>query len=133
MLSAERLEELRQRLLRRVDELNALLGADQESERATRELRGGHEVLDPGEMATTASSGDVDLEREAQHIREGLRVQAALHRLALGDYGHCLDCNQEIDAARLLADAAVERCRACQQAFELSQRKRHGDKIAVSS
>lgn len=44
---------------------------------------------------------------------EGRRIEAALKRLAEGDYGYCTDCGEEIPAERLQTDPALARCAAC--------------------
>ncbi len=130
MLTPELLETLRQRLLQQLDGLHAQLGADDLAEQATRDWRGNREVHDPGEVATASAVDDVVAGREALHIRDALSLEAALHRLALGDYGHCVDCNEAIDSARLLVDPATERCQACQAAFEQSPGFWAGDRLA---
>jgi len=131
MLSPELLETLRQRLLQQLDALHAELGSDEEAGSAARDWRGSREVVDPGEVAATTAGDDVLAGREALHVREALSLEAALHRLALGDYGHCVDCNEQIDPARLLVDPATERCQACQQEFEHAPGSRAGDRRAL--
>ena len=41
------------------------------------------------------------------------RIEAALKRLAAGDYGYCAGCDEEIPAKRLAIDAVTERCIDC--------------------
>ena len=45
-------------------------------------------------------------------------IQGALRRLSSGAYGRCLDCREQIPAARLHALPFAARCRDCQQEFE---------------
>lgn len=47
-----------------------------------------------------------------RHIRIK-RVEAALKRISVGEYGFCLECGDEIPAARLAIDPAIERCIGC--------------------
>lgn len=47
--------------------------------------------------------------------REMKRIDAALARLATGDYGICLDCGNAIPARRLEAIPWAERCVACEE------------------
>lgn len=41
------------------------------------------------------------------------RIDAALRRIAEDDYGYCRDCGEDIPAARLAIDPAIERCIGC--------------------
>ena len=41
------------------------------------------------------------------------RINAALARLAAGDYGLCIACEEEIEPQRLAFDPATPTCRAC--------------------
>lgn len=41
------------------------------------------------------------------------RIDAALQRLADGDYGYCVSCGEDIAPARLKLDPAVPTCIAC--------------------
>jgi RNA polymerase-binding transcription factor len=47
---------------------------------------------------------------------ERLRIQAALARLAEGEYGFCTDCGEAVEPARLAADPSMPKCRDCMQA-----------------
>jgi len=40
-------------------------------------------------------------------------LQAALQRLKEGEFGYCMECGDEIQEARLLANPAVLKCVAC--------------------
>ena len=53
---------------------------------------------------------------KAQEGRRAARLQmieAALKRLDKGDYGFCVECDEEIPAKRLEVDAASPRCIKC--------------------
>ena len=41
------------------------------------------------------------------------RIAAALERVAEGEFGYCLDCGEEIAAARLDLDPTVPNCVSC--------------------
>lgn len=56
-------------------------------------------------------------ERERDEI-ELAAVRSALARIDAGRYGRCSDCGQSIDAARLQAQPAAQRCTICQRALE---------------
>ena len=46
------------------------------------------------------------------------RLQAALERLRLGDYGTCVECSEPIAAARIRALPEVQTCVRCQDRLE---------------
>jgi DnaK suppressor protein len=49
---------------------------------------------------------------------EEQRIRTALDRLKSGDYGLCMNCDEEISEGRLRADPSVLTCIACAQASE---------------
>ena len=61
------------------------------------------------ELQQQAVAQDVERLRR----RELARVDAALERLAAGDYGWCVACGEPIPEARLDLDPAVALCVAC--------------------
>lgn len=48
--------------------------------------------------------------------RELRRIDAALARIDDGEYGWCIDCGEDIDPRRLVADPAAALCLACAEA-----------------
>lgn len=60
-------------------------------------------------MQVQAMAQAADRQRQ-QRIR---RVEAALERVAAGDYGWCVRCGEAIASARLEADPAVPTCVTC--------------------
>jgi DnaK suppressor protein len=46
------------------------------------------------------------------------RIDAALRRMDEGEYGYCLECGQEIGAARLEIDKAASHCVKCAARLE---------------
>jgi len=42
------------------------------------------------------------------------KLEAAICQIEIGQYGYCCDCEEKIDAQRLLADPANQRCRNCE-------------------
>lgn len=53
--------------------------------------------------------------RAQSHRRDAgiTRIDAALARLAEGEWGYCTDCGDALEPARLAADPAVPRCLDC--------------------
>lgn len=78
-------------------------------------------------MADLGQPGDLDLEDQAtqrendevlEELNEAARnelaeIAAALDRIRLGTYGHCISCGNEIEAARLEAVPTATRCAKC--------------------
>jgi DnaK suppressor protein len=56
-----------------------------------------------------------NLDRYARQLRQ---IERALQRLDTGDYGVCVDCEQEIAAKRLRAVPWTPRCLKCQELFD---------------
>lgn len=46
------------------------------------------------------------------------QIKAAMHRIDLGDYGYCVECDEDIDIARLQARPEAPFCIDCQSARE---------------
>lgn len=76
-------------------------------------------VVDFKDLAEGEIQSELDDAAGARAAEELQQVTAALHRLAAGRYGTCLDCGEAIDARRLAALPASAFCAACQQAHEL--------------
>jgi len=76
------------------------------------------EVIDPAERAGSRQSDSIAQALEAQHIREELELEAALHRLAQGSFGRCTDCGERISPQRLQANPQASRCLGCQSRAE---------------
>jgi DnaK suppressor protein len=53
--------------------------------------------------------------RRRQHI---LEIDAALERIATGDYGDCFECGELINPKRLEADPRASLCISCAEALE---------------
>ena len=52
-----------------------------------------------------------EVERKRQ--RDLIRIDQAMRRIADGDYGYCLTCDEEIPDRRLAIDPMAERCVKC--------------------
>ena len=71
-------------------------------------------VHDTGEASVADLLVDIqfaDIDRHVQEIRD---IDAALMRIAGGNYSVCIDCNTTIDFKRLMAYATAKRCHRCQ-------------------
>ncbi len=53
------------------------------------------------------------LEAVRRRQQQLLEIEAALHRIGSGEFGYCLDCEEEIALARLKANPACTHCINC--------------------
>jgi RNA polymerase-binding transcription factor len=82
------------------------------------------EALDAADASASGLDQDFSIalaELAGQALRQ---VDRALTRLAGGDYGVCVDCDDAIAAARLRALPFAARCRDCQELHEVGERAR---------
>jgi DnaK suppressor protein len=105
-------------LLARRHELEIAIRDSLSSVRAHRAAAEHNGVLDASEVSDIAVQEDIELEL-AQMKRETLnRIDAALDRLNQGRYGRCIECGDDIPAARLRALPFAVRCLDCEDARE---------------
>ncbi|MFL6672686.1 MAG: TraR/DksA family transcriptional regulator [Massilia sp.] len=121
-ITAELSAEIGRRLRKSRDELVAMV-------RARTDSPGGdppqispraHQVL--GDDSPEAEMISHDQEHFADHETALLHdIDVALGRLESGGYGICVECGNEIPAARLLATPTVQTCIECQRRIEKDQ------------
>jgi DnaK suppressor protein len=120
-LTDQKIEQFRIRLQNRFEELRR--GVQEQVLRSDNEhftdVAG--EVHDPEEASVAHLVVDLDLANIDRHVQEIRDVEAALLRLARGEYGICLDCEQPIPIARLEANPTAERCISCQVDYERAE------------
>lgn len=76
------------------------------------------EVHDLGEASLADLLVDLQLASIHRHVQEIRDIDAALLRIASGEYGRCTDCSVSIQLERLKAYPTAKRCRTCQVVFE---------------
>ncbi|MGE0877465.1 MAG: TraR/DksA family transcriptional regulator [Acidimicrobiia bacterium] len=112
----ERLDQERRRLLHSLDALGGEMSFDDDGAPAVEELSARDQHV--------ADSGSDTYEREraiglGDDLRAGLaEIDAALDRLARGEYGRCEACHELIDEERLDAVPATRYCVAHQDEWE---------------
>lgn len=74
--------------------------------------------LDTDDDAAAESATSLDIAHVARVADELAIVDAALARIAAGDYGCCIDCGDDIAPERLSANPAAARCTDCQERTE---------------
>jgi DnaK suppressor protein len=78
------------------------------------------DALDEVGLAAARELTTRNLERESKTLRD---VRAALRRIEEGDYGVCLNCEEEISSKRLNAVPWASRCIACQEQDDRQDRE----------
>jgi len=71
-------------------------------------------VHDTGDASVADLLVDLQLAEIDRHIQEIRDIDAALLRIAAGNFGVCDDCRSDIAAERLQAWPTARRCRRCQ-------------------
>ena len=103
-------EEIRQELLR----------SDEE-----RYIDIAGEVHDAGEESVADMLADLNVAMIDRQVNEIKLIEAAQLRIATGKYGICVDCEEDIDVARLLNTPYAERCVNCQSRYEKAPAHKH--------
>ena len=83
-------------------------------------------VIGTGDSADQAAAFQeqfVTLQRKDQQAIKIKLIDAALARIETGEFGHCLECDEEIAPARLRAVPWASYCVSCQQQQDLRQEK----------
>jgi len=119
-LTPDQSQELRGRLLARLEELRSEIREEQAEIDAERSLRGSGDIYGPGEQSSSGSIRDVSSALINRDLSELNLVRAALRRLEDGTYGVCADCAEPIGYARLSAYPSASRCTTCQSKRENS-------------
>ncbi len=97
----------------REDIRQALLQSDEQSYVELAGRVGDLEDFSAADLLVDVALADID--RRVAEIRD---IDAALLRIADGNYGVCIDCRDEIEAQRLEAYPTAKRCIPCQTTYE---------------
>ena len=114
-LLEQTLQQRREELLKEVQDVTG-----RDKDQPYRSLTG--EVSDSGDESVASSLIDTDHAAVSRDIAEIRAIDAALERIASGEYGSCIACGEQIARERLLANPSAARCFRCQDHFE----KTHG-------
>lgn len=92
------------------------------------EIAGGHKHIEPvvldqtrvGRLSRMDALQQQAMSQAAARLTamEQRRIETALERIASGDYGYCMHCDEEIALGRLQVDPSALTCIACAQAAE---------------
>ena len=82
-----------------------------------------HEVMDQGETSEVDIQEDIEFALIQMKAETLNKINEALSRLEEGTYGHCFECGEEIAEARLRALPFAVRCKDCEEAREMAQKR----------
>lgn len=115
-LDAEQLERIKRELLQRLDTLQKNVQARVSGVNTVGEPeRGG---TDRGDESNRELERDLELTNADRETYEIQLVQGAIQRVEQNEFGICLDCGEEINNSRLLANPIAKRCLDCQTKHE---------------
>ena len=76
------------------------------------------QVHDRGDASVADLLVDLQLASLDRHTEEIRDIDAALMRIAAGNYGVCINCEVSIETDRLKAYPTAKRCQPCQAGYE---------------
>ena len=93
-------------------------------ESMVRELFDQDEPRDEGDESMRTLMRDTRMRLAEVDAQKAQLLEEAIHRLAEGSYGKCIDCGGPIEAKRLQVVPWAQRCLEDQEAFEFEARDR---------
>jgi DnaK suppressor protein len=121
---SSRYAELRQMLEDRRREIQAELHGKMRDVRAEGAHGGkSSEVLDTGESSEADTQDDLEFALMQMKSETLNKIVDALARLETGNYGNCFECGEEIAEKRLRALPFAVRCKDCEEAREVAERR----------
>ena len=118
VLSEQQLGEFKKILQERYRQLRMEISEELRRSDDERYIELAGRVHDPEEEAVADLLVDLNLAEIDRHIQELRQIDNALIRIAKGEYGICIDCEQPIGLERLKANPTAERCLPCQEVYE---------------
>ena len=119
-----RYSELKQMLEDRRREIRAEVQGKMRDVRAEGTWGGKlNEVLDAVESSEADIQDDIEFALIQMKSETLNKIEDALARLEQGDYGNCFECGEEIAEKRLRALPFAVRCKDCEEAREVAERR----------
>ena len=123
-MARSRYTELKKMLEERRSELQAAVQGKMRDVRAEGTWGGkNNEVLDAVESSEADIQEDLEFALIQMKSETLNKVVDALTRLDQGDYGNCFECGEEIAEKRLRALPFAVRCKDCEEAKEVAERR----------
>ena len=122
-MSRTRYSELKQMLDERRREIQAEVQGKMRDVRAAGEVSKANDVFDAVESSEADIQEDIEFALIQMKSETLNKINDALGRLEHGSYGYCFDCGEEIAEKRLRALPFAVRCKDCEEARELAERR----------
>jgi len=122
-MNTERYNTLKQMLEDRKREIVGQLHDKIRDVRTENESGKMSNVLDQGESSEAGIQEDIEFALIQMKSETLNKINEALGRLEEGAYGNCFECGEEIAPPRLRALPFAVRCRDCEEAREIAQRR----------
>ena len=123
-MARSRYTELKRMLQERRGELQAQVQGKMRDVRAEGTWGGKlNDVLDAVESSEADIQEDIEFALIQMKSETLNKVNDALARLEHGDYGYCFECGEEIAEKRLRALPFAVRCKECEEAKEVAERR----------
>ena len=107
-----------QQLRERRAELLEQISAQRGGAIGRAEAAGDPHDVQSGDRAQAGAERDLAMAIDGHEVEELAAIDAALQRIASGDYGICAACGVDIPTARLHANPTALRCVNCQEKAE---------------
>ncbi len=114
-LTRKQIDELRNRLTRRRDDLGRQLA---QSEDATRPVRLDQQSVGRVSRIDAIQQQQMAIAGKTQTTQQLRRIEQALQRIETGEYGNCLQCGEPVAYARLQVQPEAGLCLTCQSENE---------------
>lgn len=118
-----RYDELKRILEERRREILAQVQEKMRDVRTEGSLGEGQGVLDAAESSEADIQDDIEFALIQMKSETLNRIEEALTRLDEGTFGNCFECGQPISERRLRALPFAVRCKDCEEARELAERR----------
>lgn len=119
-MNQSRYDELKEMLEERRRELVSEVHGKIRDARAENKMS---EVLDAGETSEADIQEDIEFALIQMKTETLSKINEALSRLEEGSYGNCFECGEEIAEQRLRALPFAVRCKDCEEAREVAQKR----------
>lgn len=119
-MNPERYAELKRMLQ---DRQREILSEVQGKIRDARSENKMSEVLDAGESSEADIQEDIEFALIQMKAETLSKINEALTRLDEGEYGYCFECGDDIAEQRLRALPFAVRCKDCEEAREVAERR----------
>lgn len=113
-MDKRKIESYRKRLLEKQEELRRTVA---QSEQDGREADG-EITQDPADKAANSYTKEFLFHQSDDNHRILQLIQEALGRMENGAYGHCVECNEDVQVKRLEAVPWARHCIECQEKQE---------------